>query len=188
VQELAVVLRQPDDRRVRAGLELVERRELAVLGLLEVGVDRPSVRAAVGVAQPLADPLDHVVAEALADLVRMHVRLGRRVAHEVGQEPLDEPVLAHDPLRPLAPGGSEDRLLVLAALDEALGLQALQHLAGRGPGDAEHLGHPRRQRRRALGLRPVLADGEGEEVDRLEVFVDGMTLGHGPGNSTWGNL
>ena len=84
------------------GLEVGERRQLAVLGLLEVGVDRPAVRAAVGVPEPLADPLDHVVAEAVADLVRVDVRLGGRVAHEVGQQPLDDPVLADDLLGPLA--------------------------------------------------------------------------------------
>ena len=34
----------------------------------------------------------------------MHVRLGGRVAHEVGEQPLDDPVLADDPLRALAAG------------------------------------------------------------------------------------
>ena len=69
------------------------------------------------------------------------------------------------------PGGGEDRLLVLAALDQALGLEPLQHLAGRRARDAEHLGDPRGDRVRA-GRRAVLADREGEEVDRLEVVVD----------------
>ena len=142
VQKLAVVLGQADDRGARARLELGQRRELAVLGLFEVGVDRPAVGAAVGMAEPLADALDHVVAEALADLVGVHVGLGRGVAHEVGQEPLDDPVLAHHALGPLAPGGGQDRLLVLASLHEALGLETLQHLAGRGTRDAEHLGDP----------------------------------------------
>src|SRR3989440_3519747 len=117
VQQVAVVLGEPDDLRAGPGRQVGERRELAVLGLLEVGVDRPAVRAAVGVAELLADPLDHVVAEALADLVRMHVRLGRCVAHEVGPEPLDDPVLADDLLGPLASGRGQDRLLALAALD-----------------------------------------------------------------------
>ena len=75
-------------------------------------------------------------------------------------------------------GGGEDRLLVLAALDEALGLEALQHLAGRRPRDAEHLGHARRDRLRARHDRPVFADREGEKVDRLEVLVDPMSGGH----------
>ena len=47
------------------------------------------------------------------------------------------------------PVGGEHRLLVLAALDEPLGLEPLQHLAGRGARDAEHLGHARGERRRA---------------------------------------
>ena len=48
------------------------------------------------------------------------------------EQPLDDPVLAHDLARPLGAGGGEDRLLVLAALDEPVGLEPLQHLAGRG--------------------------------------------------------
>ena len=91
--------------------------------------------------------------ERVAELVGVHVRLGRRVAHEVGQEPLDDPVLADDLARALGAGRREDRLLVLAALDEPLGLEPLQHLAGRGARDAEHLRDPRGDRRR----RPVVA-------------------------------
>ena len=47
------------------------------------------------------------------------------------------------------PGRGQDRLLVLAALDEALRLEALQHLARRRARDAEHLGDARRERRAA---------------------------------------
>ena len=70
----------------------------------------------------------------------MDVGLGGRVAHEVGQEALDQPVLADDALGPLDAGRRQDRLLLLAALDEPVGLEPLQHLAGRGARDAEHLG------------------------------------------------
>ena len=77
----------------------------------------------------------------------MDVRLGRGVAHEVGEEPLDDPVLAHGPLGALPARLGEDRLLALAALDEPLGLEPLQHLAGRGARDAEHLGDARGERR-----------------------------------------
>ena len=66
----------------------------------------------------------------------------------------------------------EDRLLVLAALDQAVGLEALQHLAGRGAGDAEHVGDADGERGGALRLRLVLADRERQEVDRLEIVVD----------------
>ena len=64
---------------------------------------------------------------------------------------------------------------MLAALDEPLGLEPLQHLARRGARDAEHLGHARRDGDEPVG-RPVLADREGEEIDRLEVLVDRMSL------------
>src|SRR5919205_1271858 len=47
VQEVAVVLGEADDRRARAGLELGERRQLRVLGLLDGGIDGPAVRAAL---------------------------------------------------------------------------------------------------------------------------------------------
>ena len=40
----------------------------------------------------------------------------------------------------LRPVGGEERLLVLAALDQPLRLEPLQHLAGRRARDAEHLG------------------------------------------------
>ena len=92
--------------------------ELAVLRLLEVRVDRPAVRAALGMAELLVDPLDHVVGERVAELVGVHVRLGGGVAHEVGEQPLDDPVLADDAAR-RARGRSavRMRLLVLAALD-----------------------------------------------------------------------
>ena len=98
------------------------------------------MRAAVGVAEAHLDPLDHVLGERVAELVGVHVRLGGGVAHEVGEEPLDDAVLADDPLRALDPRGGEDRLLLLAALDEPVGLEPLQHLAGGGARDAEHVG------------------------------------------------
>ena len=102
----------------------------------------------------------------------MHVGFRRRVAHEVGEQPLDDPMLAHRVLGPLAPRRRQQRLLVLAALDEPVGLEPLQHLAGRGARDAEHLGHARGQGGQGGVLRPVLADRERKEVDRLQVFVD----------------
>ena len=43
------------------------------------------------------------------------MRLGGGVAHEVGEEPFDDPVLAHDPLRPLEARLGEDGLLARAA-------------------------------------------------------------------------
>src|SRR5581483_2567704 len=53
VQKVAVVLGEADDRRARAGGELGQRLELAVLQLLDVRVDRPAVRAPVGMAELL---------------------------------------------------------------------------------------------------------------------------------------
>ena len=127
--------------------------------------------AAIREAELLLDPLHHVVAERVAELVGVDMRLGSRVAHEVGEQPLDQAVLADDPLGALDPGLGQDRLLLLAALDETLGLEPLQHLAGRRARDAEHVGDARGDRRRAAGVGLVLADRKGEEVDRLEVFV-----------------
>ena len=51
-------------------------------------------------------------------------------------------MLADDALGALDPGLGQERLLVLAALDEAFGLEPLQHLAGGRSRDAEHLGDP----------------------------------------------
>jgi hypothetical protein len=174
VEELAVVLCEPDDLGLTARLEVGQRGELFVLRLLERRIHGPAVRTAVGIAEPHLDPLDHVVGEGVAELVRVHVRLRGRVAHEVGQEPLDDPVLADDALRPLDPRVGEDRLLLLAALDEAVGLEPLQHLAGGRARDPEHLGHARGDRGRVVRVGPVLADREREEVDRLQVLVDAV--------------
>ena len=103
VQKVAVVLGEPHDLGRPAGCELGQRDELAVLGLLDAGIDRPAVWAALGPAQALVDALDHVLAEGVTELVGMHMRLRRRVAHEIRQEALDQPVLAHDSLRALDP-------------------------------------------------------------------------------------
>ena len=172
------MLGQAHDRGRGPGLERSERFELPVLSLFEVRIDRPAVGTALGMAELLLDPLDHLVAERPAELVCVDVRLRRGVAHEVGEQSLDDAVLADDPAGPLGSGLGQDRLLVLAALDEPLGLEPLQHLARGRPRDPEHFCHAGRQRGRAGSLRPVLADREGEEVDRLEVLVDGMTLAH----------
>ena len=102
VQQLAVVLGEPDDRRAAPGVEVGERRQLPVLGLLERGVDGQPCGQRVGMAELLLDPLDHVVGERVAELVGVDVRLAGRVAHEVGEQPLDDPVLADDPLGALA--------------------------------------------------------------------------------------
>src|SRR5204863_302890 len=59
MQELTVVLGEADDRGVRRRLQVAERCELLVLRLLGVRVDRPAVRAAVGMAELLLDPRDH---------------------------------------------------------------------------------------------------------------------------------
>ena len=99
------------------------------------------MRAAVGVAEALVDPLDHLVGEGVTQLVRVHVRLGGRVTHEVREEALDDPVLAHDTFCSLGAEVRENGLLLIATLHEAVGLEALQHLACGGPRDAEHLGH-----------------------------------------------
>src|SRR5579859_5238844 len=125
VQEVAVVLGEPDDGGPPAGRDVAERREVAVLLLLERRVDRPAVRAALGVAELLGDPLDHVVAEGVAELVGVSVRLGAGVAEEVRQPALDQPMLAHDALGALTPGGGEERLLAFAPLDQAVGLEPL---------------------------------------------------------------
>jgi hypothetical protein len=129
-------------------------------------------------AEPLVDPLDHLVGERVAERVGPLVRLVARVAHEVREQALDDPVLPDDPLRTPAAALREQRLLLLAALDEALGLEPLKHLAGRRARDAEHLRDARGERRRPGALRGVLPDRKGEEVDRFEVFVGRVTPGH----------
>src|SRR3954471_8921545 len=85
---------------------------------------------------------------------------------------LVDPVLGDDPLAAAGAALREERFLPLAALDQPVRFEPLQHLAGRRARDAEHLGDARRERWRAGAMRGVLPDREGEEVDRLEVFVD----------------
>jgi len=57
------------------------------------------------------------------------------------------------------------------AFDQPFALESLQHLAGRRTRDAEHLRDAGRERGRSGAERPVLADREREEIDRLEVLV-----------------
>src|SRR5262245_14293364 len=78
----------------------------------------------------------------------------------------------------VTPGRRENHLLALTPLDEPIGLEALQHLPDRGARDAEQLGHSGRQRRGLPRDRAVLPDRKREEVDRLEIDVDRMTLSH----------
>src|SRR2546423_15095277 len=87
-------------------------------------------------------------------------------------------MLAPALLGALAADRCEQGLLVLAALDQSFALEPLQHLAGRGPGDPEHLSHAGGQRGRPCGERTVFPDRESQEVDRLEVLVDGVALRH----------
>ena len=67
---------------------------------------------------------------------------------------------------------------MLAALDEALRLEALQHLARRGAGDAEHVRDAHGEGGRALRVRAVFPDGKSQEIDRLEVVVDRVSRRH----------
>jgi hypothetical protein len=84
-------------------------------------------------------------------------------------------VLAHDALRALDAVGRQHGLFLVAALDEALRLETLQHLSGRGTRDAEHLGDAGGDRRGSR-RRAILADREGEEIDRLQILVHGMSV------------
>ncbi len=68
------MLREAHDLARLAGSELGEGEETLVLRLLELGRDRPAVRAAVGLSQALVHPLDHLVGERVAHLVRVDVR------------------------------------------------------------------------------------------------------------------
>ena len=71
------MLGEADDRRPRPGRQRRERRELGVLRLLHLRIDRPAVRAALRMAELVVDPLDHLVAERVAELVGALVRLVR---------------------------------------------------------------------------------------------------------------
>ena len=122
-------------------------------------------------AELVVDPLDHLVAERVAELVGALVRLVAGVAHEVGEQPLDDAVLADDALGALAAALGEERLLLLAALDQALRLEPLEHLAGRGARDVQHLGDARGERRAPGAVRRVLPDRKGEEIDGFQVLV-----------------
>ena len=82
-------------------------------------------------SEPVVDALDHLVRERVAELVRVYVRFAGRVAHEVREEAFDDAVLADDATCALGAFGREDGLLLLAALDEPVRLEPLEHLARR---------------------------------------------------------
>jgi len=169
------VLGEAHDLGSLARLEVCEGEELRVLLLLELRLHGPAVRAAFRAPEALVYPFDHLLGEGVAELVGVHVRLGGGVAHEVGEEALDDAVLADDPLRSLDPRLGENCLLLVSALDEPVHLEAFQHLPRGRARDAQHLGDACSDRGRSRG-RPVLPDREGQEVDRLEVVVDRMSL------------
>ena len=110
-----------------------------------------------------------------ADAAGVLVRLGRVVVEEVGQEALDDPVAPDHLLRARGARGRQHELAPAAALEQALGGEPLEHLADGRARDAERLGDARRDRRRSLG-RLVDADRGDEDVDRLQVVVDRVSV------------
>src|SRR4029450_12983262 len=54
----------------------------------------------------------------------------------------------------------------------------LDHFPCRRARNPEHLRDTGRERRRTRALRRILADRKRQEVDRLEVLVDGVSVGH----------
>ena len=176
VEQIAVVFGESDDRRTVTDGQLVERTEVAVLGLFLLGVDRPAVRATLGVPESLGGALDHVVGERRAQDVCLFVGLGRGVAQKCGQEALDQPVATDHVFGGLLARLGQDCLFALTALHQALVLEALHHLADGRLGHAQHLGDACRKRRLITDHRPILAHGKSQEVDRLEVVVDRVAV------------
>ena len=71
--------------------------------------------------------------------------------------------------------GRQHEFTPAAALEQAFGGQPLEHLADGRARDAERLRDARRDRRRSLG-RLIHADRGDEQVDRLQVVVDRVSM------------
>ena len=147
MQKIAVVFRQADDRRARPGRKLASGGSSRVLRLFDRR-DRRASRAGSAAGWPSLSSIRSIISSLNVSPISSARSCDSYpgVPHEVGQEPLDDPVLAHDTLCPFAARLGEKRLLLLAALDQALGLEALQHLPGRSARDVEHLGDARGER------------------------------------------
>ena len=134
------------------------------------------MRAPVGPTQALVDALDHLVGERVAELVGVHVRLGRGVAHEVGEEALDDAMLADDSAgRARLPSG----VRIASFCSPRSTRPSASSRFSISPADARETPSISATREAIAvepGRGPVLADREGEEVDRLEVLVDGVAL------------
>ena len=78
-----------------------------------------------------------VVVDGVAELVGPLVGLAAGVAHEVGEQPLDDPVLADDPLGARAAGGVSRDSVQSSALGGVLevGRMARRFIEGGGGGE-----------------------------------------------------
>ena len=95
------MLGEAHDRRAAAGPEVGERRQLAVLGLLDVGsTGHPCGQRSGSEAFGIRSIMSSVNVSPSSSACSCDS--AARVAHEVGEQALDQPVLADDPLRALA--------------------------------------------------------------------------------------
>ena len=111
--------RQPDDGCLRASSSSASDLSSAFSACSKSGSTGQPCGHRSG-CRPLRDALDHLLREGVAELVGVDVGLGGRVAHEVREQSLDDPVLAHDTLSPRTSLAGQERLLVLAAPDQAV--------------------------------------------------------------------
>ena len=140
------------------------------------GGDRPAVRAPLRIPELRVQPLDHVVRERRADARRVLVRLRGVVAQQVGQEALDDPVAPDHAARPAAVPAAvrtSARPVPFSSSPSAVSRLSISPTAVRDT--PERIRDPRRDRRRRL-RRLVHPDGGDEQVDRLQVVVDRVSV------------
>ena len=163
-EHLGLGVRDPDEGRRLAGLELRERRRRCLGELQLAARDRVAVRVDRRVAELRGDQLLELLRERVLEHLGLGVHLVPGHAEALDEEQLDEPVVA-DHLERDAPAalGEADAAVALV-LDEAEGRELAQHPRDGGGADLEQ--------GREVGRRGG-AVARLERVDRLRVVLHG---------------
>jgi hypothetical protein len=124
---------------------------------------RVAVRAGRRVAEHARYPLFHLRRERVLEALGLVVHLPPLVAEDVDEKALDEAMAADDGVRRGLTGRRQAHFVTVADRDEALPLEAVEHLRDRRRRHAEEFGDARGDDARAL---------VGERVDDLQVLLD----------------
>src|SRR5207247_3673432 len=163
LEEAGLVLEligDPFDRRGGAGRHALKRLGWA----RRHAGHRVAVRARLRVAEHLLDALLHFRRHRVLEALGLFVGLPPLEAEHFDEEPLGEAMSPNDRVRVTLPGRGQMHFFTVVQRDEALPLQAMDHLRNRRRGEAQELGEASR-----TDVAALLA----ERVERLAVRLYG---------------